>query len=175
MISKKDTLQLLALAEKDGLVLQPNNSLEEFCICCCCGNCCAVLNPLNAFPNPSEYVASNYYSTINPEKCTGCGVCLTRCQMQAIQKDNGKCHVNTDQCIGCGLCVLYCKPKAACLIKKSKVYVPPRNAVLLYLKIMEQRLGQRNSIDIYAEMVVRNEYITQFYGELMKRITHFAS
>ena len=97
MISKKDTLQLLALAEKDGLVLQPNNPLEEFCICCCCGNCCAVLNPLNAFPNPSEYVASNYYSTINPEKCTGCGVCLTRCQMQAIQKDNGKCHVNTDR------------------------------------------------------------------------------
>ncbi len=30
MISKKDTLQLLALAEKDGLALQPNNSLEEF-------------------------------------------------------------------------------------------------------------------------------------------------
>jgi len=36
-ISKIECLQILDRAEKEGMVLQPGNSIEPFCICICCG------------------------------------------------------------------------------------------------------------------------------------------
>ncbi len=42
------------------------------------------------------------------EKCTGCGICVKRCQLSAIKIVDGKPVYDENKCLGCGLCVTSC-------------------------------------------------------------------
>ncbi len=143
-ITREQCLELLDLAEKKGLVLQPGNSLQAFCICLCCGCCCGVLTEAKKFPKPAEMFATNYFATMDATTCNGCGVCLKRCQMDAISRsEDGRAVVlDSDRCIGCGLCVTTCRPGAARLVKKDQITVPPRNIEMLYLAILAKKAGK---------------------------------
>ena len=47
---------------------------------------------------------------IDPEKCTGCGVCLRGCSTKAIIGEKGQPHtINQGMCIKCGVCYDSCK------------------------------------------------------------------
>ena len=39
-ISREEVFEKLEAAQKDGLVLQPENNQAPEAICCCCGDCC---------------------------------------------------------------------------------------------------------------------------------------
>ena len=83
-ISKEECLKILDMAEEKGMVLQPGNSKKPSCICICCGCCCGVLTTAKKQPRPARFFATNYYARIDTASCTGCGVCVKRCQMDAI-------------------------------------------------------------------------------------------
>ena len=83
-ISKEEALGILEKAQEAGLILQPENAqYPGFVCCCCCGDCCGILTTVKKFPRPSELYATNYYAEVDPELCTGCGICVERCQMEA--------------------------------------------------------------------------------------------
>lgn len=145
-ISKEECLKILDLADEKGMVLQPGNSRKPSCICICCGCCCGVLTTAKKQPRPVRFFATNYYARIDTASCTGCGVCVKRCQMDAIIADGKTFRVDRDRCIGCGLCVTRCKPKAAGLIRKDKATVPPMNTEILYLSILKERAGRKKMI-----------------------------
>ena len=145
-ISREECLSILDLAEEKGMVLQPGNSKKPNCICICCGCCCGVLTTAKKQPRPARFFATNYYARIDAASCTGCGVCVKRCQMDAILADGKTFRVDLDRCIGCGLCVTRCKPKAAGLIKKDKLTVPPMNREMLYLSILREKAGRKKMI-----------------------------
>jgi Fe-S-cluster-containing hydrogenase component 2 len=44
---------------------------------------------------------------VNNDLCTGCGICLDVCPMEAIQMKNDKAFVSED-CSECGVCVDEC-------------------------------------------------------------------
>ena len=46
------------------------------------------------------------------EKCTGCGLCVNACPVEAISLKNNKAKVDTEKCVDCGQCVAEC-PNAA--------------------------------------------------------------
>ena len=146
LISKEECLKILDMAEEKGMVLQPGNSRKPDCICICCGCCCGVLTTAKKQPRPARFFATNYYAGIDSASCTGCGVCVKRCQMDAIIPEDKTFRVDPDRCIGCGLCVTRCKPKAAKLIKKDKITVPPMNTEILYLSILMERAGRKKMI-----------------------------
>lgn len=150
-ISKKETLHLITKAKKSGLVLQPANSKHPHFICCCCGCCCGVLNAAKYFQKPAEYIHSNYYASVDPEKCDVCETCLDRCQMAAINRTNNHMEINLDRCIGCGVCIPTCKGKAIKLIKKDYEYVPPKNNNEMYKKIMLERFGVLKTLKFAAK------------------------
>jgi len=148
LITKEETLEILKRAEDEGLVLQPSNSQKPFVVCCCCGDCCAVLTSAKRFPKPAEIFATNYYAEVNHELCSGCEICVTRCQMEAPTILNGKSSINLDRCIGCGLCVTTCTSKAITLRKKKKEKVPPKTPERLYMKILAKKVGNWGMIKI---------------------------
>ena len=142
-ITKDECLEIINRAEREGLVLQPGNSLQPFCICLCCGCCCGVLTSAKKYEKPAELIAHNFYAKVEEELCTGCSICVNRCQMEAIHIENKKAIIDLNRCIGCGLCVTTCKTEALRLTGKTKKTVPPRNAAMLYLGILSDKVSKQ--------------------------------
>ncbi len=57
---------------------------------------------------------------IDPARCTGCGVCLTRCRFDAIRPPLGPGTINYEVrptlCEGCGVCADHCPTQAITLV-----------------------------------------------------------
>ena len=140
-VTKDEMLQLLAEADRDGLVLQPENTQAPHYVCCCCGCCCGVLTTAKRLPEPATFFNTNYFAVSEPEKCEGCGSCLARCQMDAISLDTGAAVVAASHCIGCALCIDTCPSGALTMRRKEHQRVPPRNTPALYAKIYRERYG----------------------------------
>jgi formate hydrogenlyase subunit 6/NADH:ubiquinone oxidoreductase subunit I len=119
-VYKEEALQIVAEAQKSGLVTQPATSQNPSGMCNCCGDCCAVLGAIKKYPNPAEIVFTNHYASINSESCTSCGACIDICPMEAIQMNSAdKAEVNLTRCIGCGLCLTACSFDAVKLNEKA--------------------------------------------------------
>ena len=118
-IDRDNVLEILTKADKANLVLQPSYSKEISFLCACCGCCCGALLRLKQLPKPSEIVASPFIAHATPETCDGCGICLDRCQMEALTLEDEQVVLNSDRCIGCGLCVSTCPTDSLILKRKS--------------------------------------------------------
>ena len=139
-ITREEALEIIGQNEEDGLVLQPNNYQNLDFICSCCGCCCGILRIHKSLPKPAENWAHNYYATLDMELCTECGICVERCQVNAVTIDepSGYASINMDRCIGCGNCVVTCPSEAMKLEKIEKETVPPEDCTGLY-KLLAER------------------------------------
>lgn len=141
-ITKDEALVIVKKAEEEGLVLQVGNSRKMSFICTCCQCCCGALISAKRMPKSAEIYKNNYFAEINPELCSGCETCVSRCQMTAIEANGGQMIIDYDNCIGCGLCVTTC-PENAIVLKKNKMkYKPPRGPYWLFLKILKRKRGR---------------------------------
>lgn len=140
-ISRQKAQEYLAIYEKVGLVLQPENTRNPSFICACCGCCCGVLTGLKNFEKPAAFYNTNYFAAVDDDICSGCGTCKKRCNMEAIEVVSKKSRVDLDRCIGCGLCVTTCKTGAMSLQRKVKSWKPPKDTDQLYMKLMLKRYG----------------------------------
>ncbi len=125
LITLEETLEILKMAEEQGLVLQPSNSRDIVNICCCCGDCCQVLKHLKRLPVPAAAVASPFTAALDSDLCIGCGTCQDRCQMDALSMVDALAVLDADRCIGCGLCVTTCPSGALSLARKPAEKLPP--------------------------------------------------
>jgi Na+-translocating ferredoxin:NAD+ oxidoreductase subunit B len=142
-IDHQEALRILDEAEKSGLVLQPSNSQKAANICTCCGCCCQILKNLKRLPNPAQHVASNYFASVDQDLCTGCGVCIERCQMDAIEIED-TARIERSRCIGCGLCVPTCPEEAVNLLAKPEAErsIPPTHFHETHGRIANERLAK---------------------------------
>lgn len=141
-ITQEEMLELLDAADREGLVLQPENTRNPLFVCCCCGCCCGVLNSAKSFPRPAEYFSSSFRAEADAQRCDACGGCLSRCQMEALLDDeSGRVSVDVTRCIGCGLCVTTCPTGALRLVENPHRKVPPEDSKGLYLQLFQERYG----------------------------------
>ena len=144
-ITRDEMLAVLDAADKEGLVLQPENTKNPLFVCCCCGCCCLVLTSAKRFPQPAEYFSSNFQAEVDAVLCDACAVCQSRCQMDAlVDRDgdgDGKMQVDGERCIGCGLCVTTCPSGALRLVEKEQRKVPPDDTKALYMRLLQERYG----------------------------------
>jgi ferredoxin len=140
-IDQEEALDILKKAEDAGLVLQPSNSKDIVNICCCCGCCCGVLRTIKQHPKPATIVSSPFTCEAVQETCIGCGVCVNRCQMDAISLEEDKVVLDQDRCIGCGLCVPTCLTDSLSLIRKpeSDQRHVPKTFLDAMIRLMKKR------------------------------------
>jgi Na+-translocating ferredoxin:NAD+ oxidoreductase subunit B len=141
-VDVEEAVSILRKAQEAGLVTQPSTAQNPGGMCNCCGDCCAVLGAVKKYPKPAELVFSNYQSSINEDICTGCEICLDRCQMEAITiNKDGVAQVSLDRCIGCGLCVIKCPSDAIGLIPKPDANrrIPPATSMDQMMQIAKHR------------------------------------
>jgi len=152
-ITKEEAFELLDKAQRDGLVLQPENSRAPDTICICCGDCCVLLKMLRQHPRPAELYVTNFYAEVDQELCLGCNVCAGKCQLDAITV-NGTARVNLDRCIGCGNCVALCPQGAITLMKKEPEKVPPKDKVTVNMNTLARRIGGWNMLKVRMKMLL---------------------
>ena len=138
-ITKEEALDILDKNEETGLILQPGNAIRPDFICSCCGCCCGLLRDLKKMNNPARLMNTNYVVEVESEVCTGCGVCVDRCQMGALSIVNDISSVNRKKCLGCGLCVVTCPTEAIKLIRKEKDTIPPETTIDLNTMILNKK------------------------------------
>ncbi|HEX9935449.1 MAG TPA: 4Fe-4S dicluster domain-containing protein, partial [bacterium] len=156
-VSREEALDILAQNEKDGLVLQPANEQKPEFVCSCCGCCCGMLTMLKMLPRPLDFWTTNFYAEVDPEKCTRCGKCKTRCQANAVRWKGPEkpAQINLKRCIGCGLCVTTCPSSAIRLHKKTAETAPPINEEALNDAIMANKKGPLAKTGMLLKVALR--------------------
>jgi electron transport complex protein RnfB len=141
VIDKQEALDILIRADEAGLVLQPGNSKNPSNICTCCGCCCGVLRNLKLQPKPASLVSSPFVAAAASDTCAGCGICVDRCQMDALSLENGTISLDLDRCIGCGLCVGTCPTGSLTLVRKPEFEQPqvPKNLIDFSIRLARAR------------------------------------
>jgi len=157
VIDLDETREFLKKAEKAGLVLQPTNAQKIVNICCCCGCCCQVLKNIKRHPKPASVVSTPFIAAANPETCKGCGVCVDRCQMDALRIEDKKVVLEVDQCIGCGLCISTCPTRSLSLVRKPQSEQPkvPQSIIDASIKLGRER-GKLGFVTL-AKMQVKSK------------------
>ena len=128
-IDAQEALEIFKKCEEEGLVHMTGANAQDDpgpLICNCCPCCCMGIYLTKngfAFNDPSRFRAE-----IDREKCSGCGICHTRCYFDAIGWEDGEgsiAVINAEKCLGCGLCRAKCPSEAITLIEaRSKDFIP---------------------------------------------------
>ncbi|MFX1418850.1 MAG: 4Fe-4S binding protein [Promethearchaeota archaeon] len=131
LISKDEAIKILKKSEEDGLVHKawhPHSDISkaETGVCNCCKFCCKIFD-LWRQGTTAMINSTNYLSYIDQDKCIGCGTCMEKCPVDAIEGNtNNKAERNPNWCIGCGLCAHFCPENAISLLEGPRtVFVPP--------------------------------------------------
>lgn len=150
-LSRDEMLGMLAQADREGLVLQPQNTQSPLFVCCCCGCCCGVLTSAKKLERPAESFQIDYAAEVRAEYCEQCGTCVARCQMDAIVASDGIPRIMEERCIGCGLCVTTC-PTAAMTLRRLEGRKPvPADMQALYSAMYQDRFGRAGAAVALAQ------------------------
>ena len=124
-LSKDEALHIIDEAERIGLVHQYTNSKDRYIdyLCNCCGCHCGMLRGVMRSPSPGHMAIVNWMIEIDDDACSGCGLCIDRCLMNALKMEGDMAVVDTNHCIGCGLCKYVCVTDALELVHRETTKV----------------------------------------------------
>jgi NAD-dependent dihydropyrimidine dehydrogenase PreA subunit len=154
-ITRQEAEDIMRDSAERGLVFGINNQqMGTDTICSCCSCCCMWFDGMRKLKKAGAgtMTPSNYHINTNDQTCTGCGLCVKRCPMDALQlKDapsvkgrkttlvdgegkektltnkTGKlATANTELCIGCGVCAYKCPSRSLTLVRNETEHHPPR-------------------------------------------------
>ncbi|MEN8207929.1 MAG: 4Fe-4S binding protein [Candidatus Fermentibacteria bacterium] len=156
-VSREETLGILQQNQDDGLVLQPSNAQQPEFVCSCCGCCCGMLRMQKMLPHPVDFWVTGFRAEINIDACTGCGICVKRCQVNAVtlKGSPAKAVISRTRCIGCGLCVPTCPTEAVHLISTEQETIPPMNEEELNDMIMSNKKGAMGRFLMFLKIMLR--------------------
>jgi len=89
-LSVDEALAVLDYAEEKGLLPSVDNVTSPFgAICFCCASGCVVINSAMRYGTLTKQLAkSRFQAEINDSACTGCQICVKRCQFGAITMES---------------------------------------------------------------------------------------
>ncbi len=152
----REGLDLLQVAQENGLVQFGENVRQEVSfICNCCGCCCEALIAARRFGFLNPVHTSNYLPAIDPSKCNGCGKCVDACPVEAMTLVSAndphhpklrKAHLDEDLCLGCGVCIRACSRQGLALEERAERVITPLNSVHRSVMMAIERGSLQNLI-----------------------------
>ena len=129
LVTKEEAMKIMRECEAAGLIhkaYHPHFDIhkDETSVCNCCNCCCGqagIHTPTRSWVR--------YISTINQDKCVGCGTCIEKCQFHALElNDDGKAERINENCMGCGSCAYFCPENAIAMIEQPRTVniLPPK-------------------------------------------------
>jgi ferredoxin len=129
VLSQEEALSTLRRAAEAGLVHSVSNFQKDlWYICNCCTCSCGILRGMADLGLANVIAKSAYINQIDVEKCVLCGLCVERCQFNALFWDN-ELRLNEQRCTGCGVCTIACPEGALHLVLRSpsEISTPPES------------------------------------------------
>jgi ferredoxin len=126
-LTREEALATLRRASEAGLVHSVSNACQGvWYVCNCCTCSCGVLRGLAELGLANVIARSAFVCQVDAELCTGCELCLERCQFGALAVDT-VAQVDDARCVGCGVCTLECPDHALVLWRRpdEDVKLPP--------------------------------------------------
>jgi len=125
--SREELVALLKTCEEYGLVHNMNNFLgDNIVLCNCCGCCCNFLVRMKEYRGLKQVAGSNFLAEVDQETCIGCGDCVDRCPMDALEMEGETVKVIEEYCIGCGNCISACPSESLSLLRCSEIQPPEK-------------------------------------------------
>lgn len=129
-VDSSECLELLHKAYEHDLVQCGENVRENpTFICNCCGCCCEALVAAKKFGVLHPVQTTHYLPKLDSETCTGCEICIEKCPIDAISKEDGQIKINKEVCLGCGVCVRACPQNSLELKRRNQEIITPVNSV----------------------------------------------
>ncbi|HPI71863.1 MAG TPA: 4Fe-4S dicluster domain-containing protein [bacterium] len=138
-IDRAECMDLLQSAYDHQLVQFGENVRERVSfICNCCGCCCEAMLAAQRFGILHPVHTTNFLPLLAPDRCTGCGRCVSACPVQAwslvpVQDSRHpqKKQARLDEtiCLGCGVCVRACTQAALSLRSRPQRVITPLDSV----------------------------------------------
>jgi NAD-dependent dihydropyrimidine dehydrogenase PreA subunit len=152
-ITRSETEEILRRSADLGLIHGISNQQEKpDTICNCCRDCCIWFLAMKNYGHKGTLTPSNFRIAVNHSTCTGCGLCVKRCPMEALHLDEmpeakgrktlvtdragkqrelvnqtGKAAgLDTERCIGCGVCAYKCPSRSLTLSRNAVEHHPPQ-------------------------------------------------
>jgi electron transport complex protein RnfB len=123
--TREEALATLQRAEDAGLVhTVSNNQQGMWFICNCCTCACAVLRGMADLGIANVIARSAFVNQVDETLCTGCGLCVDRCQFGALTLE-ATVIVDGIRCVGCGVCISTCPDEALSLVRRPNEEILP--------------------------------------------------
>jgi Pyruvate/2-oxoacid:ferredoxin oxidoreductase delta subunit len=166
-ISKEEALAVLDRCVDYGLVQIGDNVQNEVnWMCNCCGCCCEAIQAYKKIGYRRK-INSNFFALVDSKKCVACGVCVSKCPVEAIKIVNKKAVVDKDICIGCGVCKRQCGVEAIGIERREKLTeVPLDSFERCVITAIETNKLQNYIFDNYG--LWTNELLRNLVGVLFK-------
>jgi len=119
-IDNRRGLEVLDIAEKNGLVHSINNIEDPNFLCNCCECCCVFVQALKKRGIFTSIGKSGFVALLDLQLCNQCGICVEKCIFEVISYEKEDIKFEEDKCFGCGLCAYNCPQEAIKLILKEE-------------------------------------------------------
>lgn len=81
-----------------------------YALCNCCSCCCGAMKAHRH--GVRMLCSSGYLAEVDRTACKACGLCVTRCQFEALAMTEAGPRLDESRCMGCGVCVTGCPERA---------------------------------------------------------------
>ena len=93
-----------------------------YAICNCCECCCGAMHAHRT--GTPMLASSGFVAQVDDLLCNGCSNCNTYCQFNALEVVDGVNHVIYENCMGCGVCISKCDNEAISLVTDKAKGMP---------------------------------------------------